>query len=91
MKLLHQPHKVFWICLVFGVLSLLINGGFYQLYRMHRDQKFLVDQIQATKVEVTQLDRLLKQAKDPSFIERQALDNYDLAEEHDLIFVFSED
>lgn len=90
MKLLLQPFKIFLICLVFACVSLMANGTFLQLYRMHRDQNLLHEQIRATHLQVLELDRQLKMAKDPVFIERQALDNYDLVDENDLMFVFSE-
>ena len=91
MKLLNQPLKIFLFCLCFGTLSLLFNGTFLQLYRLHRDQDVLIEQIRSTKIQILDLDKQLKMAKDPVFIERQALDNYDLVEEHDLMFVFSEE
>jgi hypothetical protein len=91
MKLLHQPMKILLFCLAFAALSLLFNGTFLQLYRLHRDQAVIGDQIQAAKMQIITLDRQLKMAKDPVFIERQALDNYDLASEKDLIFVFSDE
>lgn len=91
MKLLHQPFKVFLICLTFAIGSLLFNGTFLQLYRLHRDQEVLGEQIAAAKMSILDLDKQLKMAKDPVFIERQALDNYDMINEHDLMFVFSEE
>lgn len=91
MKLLHQPFKVFIICVIFAIGSLLFNGTFLQLYRLHRDQDVLVEQIAATKLQIIDLDKQLKMAKDPVFIERQALDNYDLIDKHDLMFVFSDE
>lgn len=91
MKLLLQPFKVFLICLVFAIGSLLLNGTFLQLYRLHRDQDVLIEQIVATKLQIIDLDKQLKMAKDPVFIERQALDNYDLINKHDLMFVFSDE
>jgi cell division protein FtsB len=90
MKLLQQPFKIFLICLTFAFLSLIANGTLLQLYRMHRDQNVLHEQIRATRLQVLDLDKQLKMAKDPVYIERQALDNYDLIEENDLMFVFSE-
>ncbi len=90
MKLLQQPFKVFQICLLFAFGSLIANGTFLQLYRLHRDQGLLHEQIRATRLQILDLDKQLKMAKDPVFIERQALDNYDLVEENDLMFVFSE-
>ena len=90
MKLLQQPFKVFLLCLAFAITSLMLNGTFLQLYRLHRDQNVLNDQIKATRMQILDLDKQLKMAKDPVFIERQALDNYDLIDEHDLMFVFSD-
>ena len=90
-QLLHQPLKVLSICLSFATISLLFNGGIFQLYRLHRDQATVASQIQAAKSQVIDLDRQLKMAKDPIYIERQALENYDLIDERDLVFVFSEE
>lgn len=91
MKWLQQPFKIFLFCLIFASLSLIANGTFLQLYRLHRDQAVLHEQIRETKNHIVDLDKQLKMAKDPVFIERQALDNYDLVDEHDLIFVFSDE
>ena len=90
MKLLIRPLRVFVICMSLAVFSLLANGTVFQLYRMHRDQRLIQEQIRATRVAILDLDKNLKLAKDPVFIERQALDNYDLVEENDLMFVFSD-
>ena len=91
MKLLLQPFKVLILCLVFAAISLLFNGGFFQLYRLHRDRTFLQDQISSTRGQITDLTQQLKMAKDPVYMEHRALDNYDLVEERDLVFVFSEE
>lgn len=88
--MLHQPLKILLVCLTFAFISLLMNGTFLQLYRLHRDQAVINDQISATRMQIVELDKQLKMAKDPVFIERQALDNYDLASENDLVFVFSD-
>lgn len=88
---LHHPFKVLVTCISFAVLSLLMNGGFFQLYRLHRDTDLLNSQIQATHLQIKLLDEQMQQAKDPHFIERQAVDRYELAEEHDLVFVFPDE
>lgn len=89
--ILYRPLKVFWICLSFAAVSLLFNGGFINLYRLHRDQETLHSQILSTKNHVVQLESQLKMAKDPVFIQRQALDRYDMVDENDLVFVFPEE
>ena len=91
MKLLLQPFKVLILCLIFATVSLLFNGGFFQLYRLHRDQNFLQGQIIAARGQITELSKQLKMAKDPVYMQHQALDNYDLVDERDLVFVFSEE
>jgi hypothetical protein len=91
MKLLQQPLKIFLICLTFAGLSLIANGTLLQLYRLHRDQSVLHEQIREARAQIVGLDQQLQMAKDPVFIERQALDNYDLVDENDLIFVFSDE
>jgi len=94
-RLLHsflsQPNRVFWICclVVFG--SLLGNGNLLHLYSLHREEHSLAQQMQETRASILQLDQQMRMAQDPSFIARQAVDRYDLAEENDLIFVFPED
>lgn len=90
-QLLHHPFKVLTICACFATISLLFNGGIFQLYRLHRDQATVASQIQAAKIQVIELNQQLKMAKDPVYIERQALENYDLIDERDLVFVFSEE
>lgn len=90
-QLLHHPFKVLIICVSFAAVSLLFNGGIFQLYRLHRDQATVASQIQAAKMHVLELNQQLKMAKDPIYIERQALENYDLIDERDLVFVFSEE
>jgi hypothetical protein len=90
MRILHQPLKVFWICVIVASVSLLLNGGLFQLYQLHRDQALIQGQIAAAQVQVLDLNKQLKMAKDPVYIERQALDNYDLVSDNDLVFVFGD-
>lgn len=87
---LYQPLKVFWFSLFFILISLLLNGSFMRLYSLSRDQVTIAEQISLLKKQITELDVQVRKAKDPAYITRQALDNYDFAEEGDLVFVFSE-
>ncbi len=88
---LQQPGKVLISCLIFAGVSLLFNGGLLNLYSLHRDFGRLTQQIESVHAQITDLDLQLKRAKDPVYIERQALDRYDLVEEHDLVFVFADE
>lgn len=71
-------------------ITLLLNGLLWRLWGLHRDQARLINDIAATKAGIQNLTVQLKEAKDPSFIERQARDKLDLVSEKDLVFVFSD-
>lgn len=70
---------------------MVLKGGLLHLYQLQRDHGNLSQQLIDLRQDVAKLDGQLKMAKDPSFIERQALDLYDLAQEHDLVFVFPDE
>lgn len=89
-RLLASPLKVFFLCCVFFVGSLLWKGGWISLYSLYRDEGEIQSQMVRLRTDIDNLDLQMKRAKDPSFIERQALDQLDMASDHDLVFVFSE-
>jgi cell division protein FtsB len=85
---LDQPSKAFVLCLIFLVLSFVFDGILWRLWGLSRDQARLQSQSIELRSEIVSLHKQLRQAKDPSFIERQARDKLDLAAENDLVFVF---
>ena len=82
--------KVFFVCVCIFVISLFFNGAIWRIWGLRRDSATIQDQIMNSKTQSKALDMQIKQAKDPSFIERQAKDKLDMVGEHDLVFVFSE-
>lgn len=87
---LNHPGKVSVLCVAFFAITLLMNGLLWRLWGLHRDFERLTVEITGTKNDINKLNAQLKQAKDPSFIERQARDKLDLVSEKDLVFVFPE-
>ncbi len=87
---LNHPGKVTTLCVVFFAMTLMMNGLLWRLWGLHRDFERLTLEITGTRSDIGQLNIQLKQAKDPSFIERQARDKLDLVSEKDLVFVFPE-
>lgn len=77
-------------CLVVFGISIVLNGNLFRLWGLHRDHGRILTQIHDTRSNISTLSGQLKQAKNPSFIEREARDKLDLAGEHDLVFVFPE-
>ena len=89
--LLQAPQKVIWICLGLVVLNLVIDGSLLRLWSLHRDHGSIQEKIQVLKSKNHEMKARLKRAKDPSFLEREARDRFDLVSEGDLVFVFSEE
>lgn len=89
-QLLNKPIKVAMICVVIFILTLFVNGTLWRVWGLRNDQKTIVEQIKSTQKQATFLDVQIKQAKDPSFIERQARDRQDMVSDNDLVFVFSD-
>lgn len=78
------------MCLIFFVATLVLNGLLWRLWGLHRDFAKLNTEIEDTRNSIAKLSVQLQQAKDPSFIERQARDKLDLVSDKDLVFVFSD-
>ena len=89
-QLLNKPIKVALVCAILFVLTLFVNGTLWRVWGLRRDQSTIIEQISNTQKIATFLDVQIKQAKDPSFIERQARDRQDMVSENDLVFVFSD-
>ncbi len=89
-QMLNKPFKIAIICAVIFVLTLFINGTLWRVWGLRRDQATIIEQIKQTQKQATLLDLQIKQAKDPSFIERQARDRQDMVSDNDLVFVFSD-
>ncbi len=89
-RFLNSPGKVAVVCLLVFGGSVVLNGNAFRLWGLHRDFERINFEIQQTRQNIATLSGQLRQAKDPAFIERQARDKLDLAGEHDLVFVFSE-
>ncbi len=85
---LHQPRRVFLFCATVFVLTLFLNGTLWKIWGLTKDKKNIQEQIQQAQVSIFDIEKQMKQAKDPYFIERQARDKMDMVSENDLIFVF---
>ena len=85
---LHTPTKVLILCLCVLFFTLILKGNLWSLWSLHRDLNQLTQDINIIQVSNRQLDLQLKQAKDPSYLEKQAKDRMDYVEEDELVFVF---
>ena len=90
-RVLQNPLRVFWVCLGLIFFNFMIDGSPLRLWSLHREQDELRAQVASLKVENNRVKALIKKASDPNFIEREARDRFDLVEESDLVFIFSQD
>jgi len=89
-RFLNHPARVLLACMGVFAISIVLNGNIWRLWGLHRDYDHVTHEILVSRENITNLSSQLKQAKDPSYIERQARDRLDLASENDLVFVFSD-
>ena len=89
-RLLNHPLKVLLICNCIFATYLFLNGAVLRVWGLKRDQKTIARQIEEAQNQAKLLDNQIKQAKDQSFIARQAKDKLDMVAENDLVFVFPE-
>ncbi len=89
--ILNQPLKVFWLCAILSFLNLIADGTALKLYGLHRDFNEIETKVAELKRKSKDLEFNIKKASDPAFLEREARDRFDLVEEGDLVFVFTED
>jgi len=88
---LNSPIRVFWAGVLFVGASLIGSGSALTLYGLHRDAAQIHQQMRESQIKISSLEKALKQAQDPNYIQRQALDRYEMAESDDLVFVFSDE
>lgn len=90
-SLLHQPVKVIWLCLIFAFVNLIADGTLLQLWSLNRNIQRLQTETVQVREKLVDVRQSIVQASDPDFIEHQARERFDLVNEGDLVFVFSED
>lgn len=89
--LLDNPLKVLWLCLALAFVNLVLDGSLLRLWSLHRDHKQIQSQITEIKSKTEIMQVKLAKASDPAFIQREAIDRFDLVGEGELVFVFSEE
>lgn len=88
---LQRPLQVLTVSFFLVAAGLLLDGSLFRLWRLHRDSKEIARRTELLRSETIDLDKKIKRAKDPNFIELEAREKFDLANEGDLIFVFSDE
>ena len=90
-RLLMSPRKVFLLCLMFAFAGVLVDGTLYQMWELGVEKKTMQQKITDTEISIKTLQKQIRMAHDPKFIEREARDRFDLVNKDDIVFVFSEE
>lgn len=88
LSILNSPRKVFYLCLVFVSLTLIIDGTFWNLWELKQEKQRLVRDIHSTLEKSGALSFQIHRAKDPNYLKKQARDRLDLLAEDEIVFLF---
>ncbi|MGE0762546.1 MAG: septum formation initiator family protein [Bdellovibrionales bacterium] len=88
---IHRPWVVLWTCLALAFVNVVMDGTLLRIWSLNRDVQQLSSSSNDLKKEITDLNHRIKQATDPSYVEREARDRFDLVSEGDLVFVFTDE
>lgn len=88
-NILNRPGRVLIWAVMLAALYVGLDGNLYRIYEIRADQGRTRQEIRTLKSQLGQIRRSMSDFKDPRFLEREALERFDLAGEDDLIFVFS--
>lgn len=90
-SLLNQPLKVMFLCLAFAFVNLVVDGTLLQLWGLQRNIERIQSESEQAQQKLIEVRKSVAQASDPQFLELQARERFDLVEEDDLVFVFSDE
>lgn len=90
-RLLMSPRKILLLCLIFALAGILVDGTLYQMWELGVEKKNMQQKILTTEISIKKLQKQIRMAHDPRFIEREARDRFDLVNKDDIVFVFSDD
>jgi cell division protein FtsB len=76
---------------LFIAVNLTIDGSLFHLWSLYRDEVQLGNELAALRAHSTELRSKLQTANDPSFLEKEARDRFDLVSAGDLVFVFTDE
>ncbi len=87
---LARPTRVFIVCLLVVVVNMIFKGGLLEILNLNQNLKKVKVQQSELKQKIENIDMKILRASDPNYLELEVLNRFDLAQEGDLIFVFSD-
>lgn len=90
-SLLYRPTRILWVCAFLIAINMIADGSLFRLWGLYRDNGRLEQSIDLLKTRSSELRSRLQKAREPSFLEKEARDRFDLVSEGDLVFVFTDE
>ena len=90
-EILHRPFVVLLVCFVVSFTSLIVEGTLFQLWSLYQSDKEISHRMEHLEKETQKLSIKMTKASEAGFLELEANEYFDVVEEGDLVFIFSED
>ena len=87
---IQTPKRVLLICALAVASGLVFDGTLIKIWRLQRHIQSFQTQTSQYEEKIEVVREQIQRSNDPEFLERQARDRFDLVNEGDLVFVFSE-
>lgn len=85
---LHQPFWVFMVCLLLMSTQIIFDGTLWHIYSLSKNRKVLEKRMSAIQTKNHKVENNLKKLSDSSFLEKEAVEEWNLVGKKDLIFIF---
>lgn len=89
-SLLHKPSRVLILCGLALIFSLVIQGSIFRLWSLNQNNQRIKERISKIKKENKELERKIAEASNLEYLEIRIREQFDLVEEGDIVFVFSD-
>ena len=88
---LGQPHRVLFYGLLLAIVSLSLDGSLLSFWRLSKGKEEVHSQINQFIQKNRLIEAKIGQASQPEFLRKLAIEQSELAQQDELIFVFTED
>jgi len=90
-QFLLAPRKVLLMCLILAGVGTVLDGTLYKIWSLNNERKNVEAKVTETQKSIQTLQKQIKMAHDPKFIEREARNRFDLVNKDDVVFVFADE
>jgi len=90
-SVLDRPLWLLLICFSMICFYLILDGTLVRLLHLYKSREILKTQINDIKHKNSVVEERLKKLSDSQFLEQEVRDRFNLVEEEDIVFIFSEE